>query len=353
MTRNLKIAAVAAGTVALGSVLGAVAAGAQRRLCLQVIRNRGGIARVQSVTAPDGEEIRVLSQGGVYQSATYLGDRRFEPVFAYYRAFDAMFEAWPGHEDGSRPIKGVRNVLMIGGGGFAYPKHLLTAHSGIHLDVAELDLSVVRVARRWFFLDELEARLANPETARGNTLRIIEANGRALLERGEGTAGVGADGGRGGRAGSKAGGGHVAAGRFVVDGPGGALRVLREGEISLPRYDAIVNDAFLGREPARELSTVEAARAVRGRLAPGGLYLVNVVSGDGGRDLSFLRDEVATLAEVFEFVHVLQSSDAEFGGEDNYLLIATDGDAEFSEDIPYEDDFPGTSLHDDDEVTCA
>ena len=33
-----------------------------------------------------GDEIRVLVQGGVYQSASYVGDRWAEPVFAYYRA---------------------------------------------------------------------------------------------------------------------------------------------------------------------------------------------------------------------------------------------------------------------------
>lgn len=339
MAKNIKLAAAAGGAMAIGGLLGAGALAVQRRYCLQVLRTRGGMARVHVVDAPDGSQIRVLSAGGVYQSATYLGDRRFEPVFAYYRAFDAMFEAWPEHDGAARPIKDFKNVLMIGGGGFAYPKHLLTAHAGIRMDVAELDLSVVRAARRWFFLDELEARLANPATARGNSLRIIEADGRELLESGKGRQSPCASG-------AKDQGGNAPTRRFVVDGPGGTLRVLREGEISLPRYDAILNDAFVGREPAPELSTVEAAREIRARLAENGLYLVNVVSREGGRDLSFLRDEVATLRAVFAHVHVLQSSDAEFGGEDNYLLIATDGDARFAEAIPYEDDFPGTPLHD-------
>ena len=43
-----------------------------------------------------------------------------EPVFAYYRAFDDVFEA----EDAMRDAygHGVERMLMLGGGGFAYPK---------------------------------------------------------------------------------------------------------------------------------------------------------------------------------------------------------------------------------------
>ena len=133
---------------------------------------------------------------------------------------------------------------------------------------------------------------------------------------------------------------------FSTDGAGGTLRQLGEGEVAVPLYDAIVNDAFAGSEPASELVTVEAARAVHRRLVPGGAYLMNVVSSDHGRDVSFLRDEVATLGSVFGRVHVVQASDDAFGDEDNYLLIATDGDAEFADTIAYEDGFPGTVLVD-------
>ena len=127
-----------AAGVAAGVVIGAVAVGAAALAvgssCLQLVHTRAGIARVKGIRGEHGEKIRVLQQGGVYQSATYVGERRFEPVFAYYRAFDAMFEAEPvlcaasGH--------GVERVLMLGGGGYAYPKHALTQHAGLVMDVA-------------------------------------------------------------------------------------------------------------------------------------------------------------------------------------------------------------------------
>ena len=114
--------------------------------CLQLVHTRVGIARVKGIRGEHGEKIRVLQQGGVYQSATYVGERRFEPVFAYYRAFDAMFEAEPvlcaasGH--------GVERVLMLGGGGYAYPKHALTQHAGLVMDVVEIDPAVTLVFPR-------------------------------------------------------------------------------------------------------------------------------------------------------------------------------------------------------------
>ena len=112
------------------------------------------------------------------------------------------------------------------------------------------------------------------------------------------------------------------------------------------RFDAIVNDTFSGEEPVRALATVEAARAVKGCLTPGGVYVMNVVSRDDGRDLTFLRDEVATLAEVFAHVHVLPVDETVWAGEDNYIVLATDAQTVFDGTIPYDADFLGTPLRD-------
>ena len=114
---------VSAGVVA-GVALGAAALGAAavavRAACLQVARTRNGLARVKRVHDEGGDEVRVLVQGGVYQSASYVGERWAEPVFAYYRAFNDVFEA----EDAMRDAygHGIDRILMLGGGGFAYPK---------------------------------------------------------------------------------------------------------------------------------------------------------------------------------------------------------------------------------------
>lgn len=253
-------------------------------------RTQEGWALIRTLRLPDKTRVRVLRQGGVYQSATYLDERRFEPVFAYQRAFDALFEA----EGTLRAVRGsgIARVLAIGGGGYAWPKHALLHHPDLRMDVVEIDSAVTEIARRWFFVDELQ-RMA------GDRLRLVTADGRA----------------------------------FIEDAPRAA-------------YDAVVNDTFAGSEPVRALASVEALRAARACLIPGGLYLANVVSRDEGEDLTFLCDTVATCAEVFSRVWVVPATDEELGGEDNYIVIASDGDYSFADAVPFDEAFLGTPIRD-------
>lgn len=258
------------------------------------VRLSGGWGLIRTVRATDGSLVRVLQVGGVYQSATYLDARRMEPVFSYYRAFDHAFSVRPG----------TRRVLMVGGGGYAWPKHVLDAGpADCTLDVVELDPAVTRAARRWFFLDEAMA-------GHSGRLRLVEGEGRSYLE---------------GRALRMAG----------AEGGGASLA-----------YDAIVLDAFCGAEPVRALATLEAARAARACLVPDGVLMANVVSEQGGEDVGLLRDVVATWHEAFSHVHVVACEDEPFAEEDNYLVIATDGGWPVSDAIPYDDDFLGSVLRD-------
>lgn len=243
------------------------------------------------------QPVRVMRVGGVFQSATYLGFQCCEPVFAYIKAFDAVFNADEAlrQETGH----GVERVLTLGGGGFSWPKHAVFDHDDLHVDAVEIDLAIIQAARRWFYLDMIE-RYA------GNRLRVHERDGRAVLEK--------------------------------------LAARLEAGEPKAKRYDAIVNDTFTGNEPALELATVEAAQAAHACLNPGGVYAMNVVSPEG--DTTCLRDTVATLAQVFAHVHVLPVEDDVWGTEDNYLVFATDGPTTFKGTIPYDEDFLGAPQHD-------
>lgn len=305
---------------ALAAAGAATAAAGLAWLChrydIHPIRTMSGPAAVYTVAG----DVRVLRAGGVFQSATHLDGRRFEPVFEYYRCFDAMFAAETplassfGH--------GMTEVLMLGGGGFAYPKHLLTSRFGVMLDVVEIDPAVIAAARRWFFVDELEARLADPADLRGNRMRVFAADARSFIERADEPF-------------------ELSLSSSAPGSKGAAIRAR-----GFERYNAIVNDCFSGSEPVADLATLDAAHAIRRRLVPGGLYLANVVSQGDGSDLSFLRDVVATLKLVFLNVHVVPCSDERFGGEDNYLVIATDSEAVFPGAVPYDDDFLGVPLVD-------
>ena len=277
------------GRLGVGVALGAAAAitAAARAVMLHephLLWTMSGPALVYTTRRSLDEPARVLRTGGVYQSATYLGERRMDPVFEYYRAFGRLFELRPD----------ARRILAIGGGGFAFPKLVAARHPGVRMDVVEIDPVVIRAARRWFFLDDAVA-LAR---ANGGDLRVICDDGRAFLEGGPGP------------------------------------------------YDTIVLDAFVGEKPVRALATVEALRLVRRALVPGGLLLVNVVSRDGGADVSFLRSMVATALVAFPNVRVLLATDATHAEEDNYLLVASDDPLDLSDAIPYDEDFLGEVLLD-------
>ena len=268
----------------------ALACGAAAAVCRvwrarpHVVRTMSGIALVYTTRDASGGRVRVLRTGGVYQSATHLGARRMEPVFEYYRAFGRLFDLRPD----------ARQLLAIGGGGFAFPKLVAAEHPGVCTDVVEIDPTVVRIARRWFYLDDAVA-LAR---AGSGDLQVICDDGRRFLER--------------------------------EPGP----------------YDAVILDAFVGETPVRSLATVGALRLVRRALAPGGLLLMNVVSCANGTDVSFLRSVVATALVAFDHVKVVPATDDSHAAEDNYLLVAYDAPIDLPDAIPFDEDFLGDVLFD-------
>lgn len=281
----------------IGAILVIVAAAAVLALVNpHVVRTRTGRGVVYTRLV-QRQPARVMRVGGVYQSATYLGFQCCEPVFAYIEAFDAVFEA----ADAVRQATGhgVRRALALGGGGFSWPKHAILDHDDLRLDVVEIDPAIIQAARRWFYLDMIE------RYAEGR-LRVREGDGRAMIDR--------------------------------------LAARIEAGDAPAERYDAIVNDTFSGAEPVRALATVEAARAARTCLNPGGAYATNVVARDG--ELGILRDTVATLAKVFAHVHVIPVEEDKLSGWDNYIVVATDGDTAFPGAIPYDEDFLGTAMHD-------
>lgn len=268
----------------------ALACGAAAAVCRvwrarpHVVRTMSGIALVYTTRDASGGRVRVLRTGGVYQSATHLGARRMEPVFEYYRAFGRLFDLRPD----------ARQLLAIGGGGFAFPKLVAAEHPGVRTDVVEIDPAVVRIARRWFYLDDAVA-LAR---AGSGDLQVICDDGR----------------------------------RFLESEPG--------------PYDAVVLDAFVGETPVRSLATVGALRLVHRALAPGGLLLMNVVSYADGTDVSFLRSVVATALVAFDHVKVVPATDDSHAVEDNYLLVASDTPIDLPDAIPFDEDFLGDVLFD-------
>lgn len=97
-----------------------------------------GPTQVVDVHDASGAPVRVLEVDGTWQSATYLDDSWCELVFPYHRLFAHAMEAM---------ARQPRRVLMLGGGGYAFPKYLVAHDPDVRVDVVEVDPAVSRLAR--------------------------------------------------------------------------------------------------------------------------------------------------------------------------------------------------------------
>jgi spermidine synthase len=206
--------------------------------------------------------IRVLEVDGTLQSATYLDERCYDLVFDYFRCFNRIFEL---------PLE-ARNILMLGGGGYAWPKYVISHYPKVHMDVVEIDPVITSIAERYFYLDRLIVEFETEETGR---LGLICDDARHYLETGDTT------------------------------------------------YDVIVNDCFVGNKIQGPLDEPEVAVAIKRRLSPGGVYAANVISALKGKDA-----RVIALAETLkaQFAHVwcLPCSDRPLEEMGNNIVFATD-----------------------------
>lgn len=212
--------------------------------------------------------IRILKVDGSWQSATFLDDAWSELVFPYHLLYNtALARVHP------------TSVLMLGGGGYSYPKYLLCHLDDVRVDVVEADPLIIDVARRHFYLDRVE-KLAQ----RGNNasrLRSLVCDARDFLELG------------------------------APDDPD-------------VRYDLILNDCFAAERPVASLMTIEASQLIHRHLAQGGAYLTNVIGALEGKESALIRNLCRTLEQVFVHVLVLPCGRRNPSARDNNVIVASD-----------------------------
>lgn len=184
-------------------------------------------------TTIHGVPARYLLVDGWQESAVYLdpgwSDRL---IFPYMKDLD-----WP-----LSLIPPSANILLIGGGAFTWPRHVLVQNPAVSITVAELYPEIIRISEEFFGLKELEIRY-------GNRLTIFAGNGFDLLRR------------------------HKRA------------------------YDLIVNDAFTGKKRAGR--ALDDTILVHSRLSQNGIYAANVTSAVKGPGAVHLNCFMSTLSRVF------------------------------------------------------
>jgi spermidine synthase len=246
----------------------------------------------------NGQPVRFYKQSGAYSSATFLDQsKKYELVFDYLKKYDQMFN-----------YLDAKNVAMIGGAAYQYPKYFISHFEDKNLDVIEIDSVSTEIAKKYFFLDDLINDYGD------DRLGLYNADGRVFLDETD------------------------------------------------KKYDAILNDAFAGEVPVGTLATKEAAKIIKSRLTDGGVYMSNVLTSLEGEKSRFLRSEVKTLAEVFDNVYVvpihknvpetlftnwmLIATDNDYTPADKITLETTDKDIVLTDDYCPVDSLVKTSYHD-------
>lgn len=218
----------------------------------------------------NGELVRVLNLDSGFESATYIDkEKRNELVFEYTNAYNLMFKSQ----------NDINNVLLIGGAGYSYPKYYISHFDNKVIDVVEIDGEITKVAKKYFYLDDL---IKEYKTEENHRLNLYTEDGRTYLNN------------------------------------------------NSKKYDAILNDAFSGKNPAKTLTTLETVKKIKESLIDNGMYLTNVINALEGDKSKFLRAEVNTLKQVFKNVYVIPvKPDRKPEEEQNIMVIATDADIQF------------------------
>ena len=216
------------------------------------------------------EPIRVLNIDSGYESATFTDEKKInELVFEYTQCYDLMFKS----------KNNIDNVLLIGGAGYSYPKYYISHFENKNMDVVEIDGDITKIARKYFYLDKL---IKDYNIEENHRLNLINEDGRTYLNN------------------------------------------------NTKKYDAILNDAFSGKNPAKTLTTLETIKKIKESLNQDGLYLSNVISALNGEKSKFIRAEVNTLRKVFKNVYIIPCIKGIDEDEtQNIMVISTDQDIDF------------------------
>jgi MFS family permease len=154
------------------------------------------------------------------------------------------------------------DFFFIGGGAYTQPRAVQKLYPGSTITVAELDPAVTETARQRLYVNT-------------DGMTIYHADARVVLAR------------------------------------------------EPARYDVIVADAFHDIAIPIHLVTLEHAQLVRERLAPGGLYTLNVV--DAFPDAKLVKAMIKTLRKVFDDVHVWLDEVPEDAARVTYVISAGNG----------------------------
>lgn len=196
------------------------------------------------------KQLRVLqtSPGSASQSVMIM-DRPNDIASRYVQFYELGFHFHPN----------VERLLVIGGGGYCIPKHVLTHRENVNIDVVEIDPKITEIARKWFALSD--------EMVESPRLNIFHEDARQFLRR-------------------------------------------KSGEKDAKKYDIVFGDAFNSDYNIPfHLTTREYMEEVSDQLSDRGIFITNIISSVKGKKHKLLEGFYAALDEVFPQVAVFLVGD--------------------------------------------
>ncbi len=216
----------------------------------------------ESVRAGSGRRVRIMVTDPDGAQSLMYTDNPVELVSDYTKFYDLAFYYRPE----------ARRILMLGGGGYCVPRHVMAERRGVSMDVVEIDPGITAAARKYFHLKD------DPNMA------IHHEDARMFLNRAAGDPG-------------------------------------KRGS-----YDAIFEDVFGSSYSIPfHLATVEAAERMYDLLSDGGVLITNVISAlDGPKSMVF-QGIYASFSSVFPRVMIFPAtrSEPQFAmSRQNIMLVA-------------------------------
>ena len=220
------------------------------------------ISVVETIDRRNGKRLRVMiTDPDAAQSLMYI-ESPSELVSDYTKFYDLAFHYKPD----------VKRVLMLGGGGYCVPKHIISSRQDVSIDVVELDPGVTETARTYFELKD------------SPNMRIFHEDARTFLNRAE--------------------------------------------HDKLEPYDAIFMDTFNSAIVIPfQLTTVEAGAKLHSLLKPGGVLVANVISSVYGPKSGVFHGIYKAFSQSFGTMMIfpVSASDPKYAAAlQNIMLVAGD-----------------------------
>ncbi len=205
--------------------------------------------------------VRLFKVDGAVESVMYLDEEQAGEMFSdYLNAFNWIFSLKPD----------LQKTLLIGGGGFIYPKHYLMHHPDKEIHTVEISHEMVELASRFFGLNHLMKE-------HEEHFRLIEADGQEYLKNSD--------------------------------------------EV----YDVILNDAYIGSVFHKGLQSNEAMAEIKRHLKADGIYAINLVTAPKGIHAIRGNRLIRRLQKHFKYTFFMTASDDLSDYErQNCLVFASD-----------------------------